>query len=137
MKRSVRFWARGLATGFLFGALGVGLTTGCGEDEKPTPSSIDKSTLAPTQPIEPSPPKVAQSEGAKREKMIRDLMIWPDGAGAPRDVMDDYRACMAELNATPKVRDAHGLAQFAWMTRCMTDMGWQVNPDANLHAEQR
>jgi hypothetical protein len=137
MKRSLRFWVSGLATGCLFGALGVGLTTGCGKDEAPPPPAVDKGTLAPTQPIEPSPPKVPLSEGAKREKMIRELMIWPDGAGVSRDVMDDYRTCAAEMNATPRVRDAHGLAQFAWMTKCMTDMGWQVNPDANLHPDQR
>lgn len=143
MRRSVRFLARCLAAGLLFGALALGLTTGCGDDEAPPPTSsdmgasLDKSALSPTQPIEPSPPKVPQSEGAKREKMIRELMMWPAGAGPSRDVMTDYRGCVARMNATPEVRGAHGLAQFAWMTRCMTDLGWQVNPDANLHGQQR
>jgi hypothetical protein len=107
-------------------ALASGFTTACSEDTPPPPV-IEKSTLPPGEPIEPDP---TASETARGEAIIRKVMIWPSDGTPPRDVTADYHECLAKMNESPKLRNVKGLAGVAWMSGCMTDRGWQVNPDA-------
>lgn len=115
--------------------LAAGFTTACSEDDT-KPPVIEKSTLPPTEPIEPPASGPTADQAARSEQIIRELMIWPSNGTAPRDVMVDYRECLAKMNESPKLRSVNALAQLSWMTGCMTDRGWQVNPEAGVQSDQ-
>lgn len=118
-----------VASVLVCGVLAGGFTGGC--SEKASPPVVEKTT--PAQPSEPSP---ALSESAQREKVVREMMMWPSDGTASRDVVADYHTCLGAMNGSPKLRALQGLAQFAWMRDCLVDKGWQVNPDAQVQPVQ-
>lgn len=105
-------------------------STACGGKEEPP--RIDKSRLAPTQPLDETPGGRMAAESKQREALAEDLVVWPEGAGEPRDASADYRECRSRLNQAHDVRDAHPLVQFKWLKTCMTNKGWAMNPDAGV-----
>jgi hypothetical protein len=104
---------------------------GCGADEERSrvPQSRLKSTGLPENPT----PDQLAAHKAERERLLSEVMIWPEEQGPPRDREADTLACQEEMNADPNLRQTNALVKLTWVTRCMEDKGWALNPDVQLN----
>jgi hypothetical protein len=111
----------------------LALASGCGESAEQSPAAAAPSpAAAPVAPAAPSPAAAPVVPAEPREKTVADYVVWPEGAGEPRDAAADHAECQARLGATAALRDAHPLKQIDWLTRCMLDKGWQLAPDSEI-----
>lgn len=110
-------------------AFGVaGVLPGCGsEDSKPRKSVPVKRAKS----LEEMTPEERAKALAKQEEMVRDMWIWSSG-DAPRDPNVDAEACQQEMLAKRGIADTNPLIKMTWMASCMTQKGWELNPDSKF-----
>lgn len=101
---------------------------GCGpDDSKPRKSMAVKRAKA----LEDLSPEERAQKIAEHQEGVRDLWMWPEGE-EPRDPWEDATTCDAEMKKKPGLMDANTLVQITWMTSCMKQKGWVLDPDSTL-----
>lgn len=81
------------------------------------------------EPSEPSEPDASPAATALREKLPRDLWIWPDPRTTEPDLDADLLDCSSRLVEDSALSARSDLAQLAWILDCMSGRGWARNPD--------
>jgi len=78
---------------------------------------------------EPSATDASPAAFALREKLPRELWIWPDARTAPPDLDADLLDCSSRLVEDPELSARSDLRQLGWILDCMSGRGWARNPD--------
>lgn len=97
-----------------------GIVGGAESDSQRTPNA---ETAAPDEP-DASPAAIAL-----RDKLPRDLWIWPDARVAQPDLDADILDCSSRLLEDSELSARSDLAQLSWILDCMSGLGWARSPD--------
>lgn len=132
MKRSIAI----MLTALVATTAGTALV-GCGsDDDDRARTAIPRSRLQPTRTRAELSPEEQKVWDERQGNRIAKVMVWPEGSGPPRDVRADNAACRDQLLGDRKLSNANPLIQLTWMTRCLTNKGWQLDPEAKKQLSQ-
>jgi len=115
-----------------------GMLAACGSgDDDGARTAIPRSRLQqPRRTRAELSPEEQQAFDERQAKKIARVMVWPDDKGPSRDVLADSKSCQAQLLADRQLANGNPLVQLTWTTRCMTNKGWVLDPEAKKQLTQ-